>query len=66
MHLYLNAEPVREMKRRFIRRRAGEHSVKELAAMLDVSQEFVYDTLRDEEDSEKQVSCPRFLYQGEC
>ena len=62
MHLYLKAEPVRDMKRRFIRQRAGDLSAKELAAMLDVSQEFVYDTLREEEKDDSQ-SAPLFEQQ---
>jgi len=51
MHLYLNAEPVSKMKKRFIRERIGEMSAKELAALLNVSQEFVYETLREERDA---------------
>ena len=52
MQLYLRAEPVRAMKKAYVRERSGELTVKEIAARLEVSQEFVYDTLRSENQSD--------------
>ena len=49
MKLYVKAEPVREMKKAYVRERFGELTAKEIAARLEVSQEFVYDTLRSTE-----------------
>lgn len=49
MQFYLRAEPVRAMKKAYVRERSGELTVKEIAVRLEVSQEFVYDTLRSEE-----------------
>ena len=50
MKLYVKAEPVREMKRAYVRERFGELTAKEIAARLEVSQEFVYNTLRSEDE----------------
>ena len=52
MQLYLRAEPVRAMKKAYVRERSGELTVKEIATRLEVSQEFVYDTLRSEDDDQ--------------
>jgi len=44
--MYLRAEIVTEMQKRYIREHAGRLTAKELAVRLGVSKEFVYDTLR--------------------
>jgi len=44
--MYLRAEIVTRMQKRYIREHQGEFTAKELAVRLDVSKEFVYDTLR--------------------
>jgi hypothetical protein len=51
MNLYLSAEPVTEMKKAYIRERFGDLSAKELSVRLDTSMEFVYETIRSEEDT---------------
>jgi hypothetical protein len=48
MQLYLRAKPVREMKRAYVRERSGKLTAKEIAARLEVSQEFAYDMMRSE------------------
>jgi len=47
--LYLDASVLRAMQQRFIRQKAGELTVKELALTLGVSREFVYEVLRSDE-----------------
>jgi len=49
--MYLRAEVVTRMKKRYIRENSGDLTAKELAIRLDVSKEFVYDTLRSEDKS---------------
>jgi len=44
--MYLRAEVVTRMKKRFIQEKAGDLTAKEMAIRLGVSKEFVYDTLR--------------------
>jgi hypothetical protein len=51
--MYLRAEVVTAMKKRYIRERRGELTVKELAVRLDVSDQFVYDTLRAKQGGEQ-------------
>lgn len=46
--MYLRAEIVTEMKKRYIREHSGELTAKELSVRLDTSQQFVYETLRGE------------------
>lgn len=55
MHIYLNAKPVTEMKKRYIRNFAGERTVKELAARLECTPKFVYNTLNEDEGREDDV-----------
>jgi len=59
MQLYLRAEPVREMKRAYVRERFGKLTAKEIAARLEVSQEFVYETIRGEDTQESLFSNSR-------
>jgi len=56
MQLYLRAEPVRAMKKAYVRERSGELTAKEIAAQLEVSQEFVYETIRSEDTQESLFS----------
>jgi hypothetical protein len=51
--MYLRAEVVTRMKKRYIQEKSGELTAKELAIRLDVSKEFVYETLRTDENSER-------------
>jgi len=44
--MYLRAEIVTRMQRRYIKEHAGRLTAKELAVRLNVSKEFVYETLR--------------------
>jgi hypothetical protein len=50
--MYLRAEVVTRMKKRYIQEKSGELTAKELAIRLDVSKEFVYETLRSENTQE--------------
>jgi hypothetical protein len=52
-NMYLRAEVVTRMKKRYIQEKSGELTAKELAIRLDVSEEFVYETLRTDENSER-------------
>lgn len=52
MQLYLRTEPVRAMKKEYVRENLGRLTAKEIAARLEVSQEFVYDTVRNDEPDE--------------
>jgi len=56
--MYLRAEIVTEMKKRYIRENSGDLTAKEMAIRLDVSKEFVYDTLRSKGQSSS--SAPLF------
>ena len=51
-NMYLRAEVVTRMKKRYIRENSGDLTAKELAIRLDVSKEFVYETLRSENTQE--------------
>ena len=48
------------MKKRYIRANSGDLTAKELAIRLDVSKEFVYDTLRSEDQNEDPASLSLF------
>jgi len=58
-NMYLRAEIVTEMKKRYIRENSGDLTAKELAIRLDVSKEFVYETLRSEDTQESLFSNPQ-------
>jgi hypothetical protein len=58
--MYLRAEIVTEMKKRYIRENSGDLTAKEMAIRLDVSKEFVYDTLRSEDQNEDPASLSLF------
>lgn len=51
--MYLRGEIVTAIQKRYIRERAGELTVKELALRLDVSTQFVYDTIQDEQEEKE-------------
>jgi len=53
--MYLRAEVVTRMKKRYIQEKSGELTAKELAIRLDASEEFVYDILRSQDKSSKKT-----------
>jgi len=59
-NMYLRAEVVTRMKKRYIRENSGDLTAKELAIRLDVSEEFVYDTLRSGDQNEDPASLSLF------
>jgi len=59
-NMYLRAGVVTRMKKRYIQEKSGELTAKELAIRLDVSEEFVYDTLRSEDENEDPASLSLF------
>lgn len=54
--MYLRAEIVTEMQRRYIREKAGDMTAKELSVRLDTSKEFVYETLRNGDPADQEAT----------
>jgi len=51
MSIYVSTKPLDRIKKRYVRKHWNGHNLKELCALLDVSERFVYEVLEEKSGS---------------